>query len=179
MDFTISQTLASLSFCLLVNRSFGKITKIHTFWFYLLDMSEMIQGTLDILWASFASTSGYSCLLYWEFLTSLFIDTLMRNILSCGIVWASNYINLMLLVIWLFVCHTCFHEAWTAGTDFRHLINYSGGIMGAMAYQIICVSSVYPTVCSRADQGKHQSPRHWPLWGEFTGDRWIPHTKGQ
>ena len=22
-------------------------------------------------------------------------------------------------------------------------------------------------------------PRHWPLWGEFTGDRWIPHTKGQ
>ena len=23
------------------------------------------------------------------------------------------------------------------------------------------------------------APRHWPLWGEFTGDRWIPHTKGQ
>ena len=22
-------------------------------------------------------------------------------------------------------------------------------------------------------------PRHWPLWGEFTGDRWIPSTKGQ
>ena len=22
-------------------------------------------------------------------------------------------------------------------------------------------------------------PRHWPLWGEFTGDRWIPRTKGQ
>ena len=21
--------------------------------------------------------------------------------------------------------------------------------------------------------------RHWPLWGEFTGDRWIPHTRGQ
>ena len=26
---------------------------------------------------------------------------------------------------------------------------------------------------------KHQAPRHWPLWGEFTGDRWIPRTKGQ
>ena len=24
-----------------------------------------------------------------------------------------------------------------------------------------------------------QALRHWPLWGEFTGDRWIPHTKGQ
>ena len=22
-------------------------------------------------------------------------------------------------------------------------------------------------------------PRHWPLCGEFTGDRWIPRTKGQ
>ena len=21
--------------------------------------------------------------------------------------------------------------------------------------------------------------RHWPLWGEFTGDRWMPRTKGQ
>ena len=24
-----------------------------------------------------------------------------------------------------------------------------------------------------------QAPRHWPLWCEFTGDRWIPRTKGQ
>ena len=24
-----------------------------------------------------------------------------------------------------------------------------------------------------------QAPRHWPLWGEFTGDQWIPRTKGQ
>ena len=22
------------------------------------------------------------------------------------------------------------------------------------------------------------APRHWPLRGEFTGDRWIPRTKG-
>ena len=22
-----------------------------------------------------------------------------------------------------------------------------------------------------------QAPRHWPLWGEFAGDRWIPHKK--
>ena len=24
-----------------------------------------------------------------------------------------------------------------------------------------------------------KAPRLWPLWGEFTGDRWIPRTKGQ
>ena len=24
-----------------------------------------------------------------------------------------------------------------------------------------------------------KAPRHWPLWGESAGDRWIPHTKDQ
>ena len=24
-----------------------------------------------------------------------------------------------------------------------------------------------------------KAPRHWPLWGEFTGDRLIPRTKDQ
>ena len=24
-----------------------------------------------------------------------------------------------------------------------------------------------------------KASRHWPLWEEFTGDRWIPRTKGQ
>ena len=24
-----------------------------------------------------------------------------------------------------------------------------------------------------------KAPHHWPLCGEFTGDRWIPHTNGQ
>ena len=24
-----------------------------------------------------------------------------------------------------------------------------------------------------------KAPRHWPLCGKFTGDRWIPHTNGQ
>ena len=24
-----------------------------------------------------------------------------------------------------------------------------------------------------------KAPRHWPLCGEFTGDRWIPRTKDQ
>ena len=56
---------------------------------------------------------------------------------------------------------------------------YSDVIMGAMASQITIVSIVYSTVCSRADQRKHKAPRHRHLWGEFTGDRWIPLTKGQ
>ena len=38
---------------------------------------------------------------------------------------------------------------------------------------------VYSTVCSGADQRKHQSPASLALWGESTGERWIPLTRGQ
>ena len=31
----------------------------------------------------------------------------------------------------------------------------------------------------RRSKKTSKAPRHWPLWGEFTGDRWIPRTKGQ
>ena len=24
-----------------------------------------------------------------------------------------------------------------------------------------------------------KAPRHWPLWGKFTGDQWILRTKGR
>ena len=37
----------------------------------------------------------------------------------------------------------------------------------------------YSTVYSGADQRKHQSSVALPLYGEFTGDRRIPHTNGQ
>ena len=47
------------------------------------------------------------------------------------------------------------------------------------ASQITSVSIVYSTVYSGADIKNIKAPRHWPLWGEFTGDRWIPLTKGQ
>ena len=45
-------------------------------------------------------------------------------------------------------------------------------INSAMAYQITGVWIVQSKEYIKA-------PRHLPLWGEFTGDRWIPRTKGQ
>ena len=42
--------------------------------------------------------------------------------------------------------------------------------MNAMESPITSVSIVSSTVCSGADQRKHPAPRHWPLWGESTGD---------
>ena len=46
---------------------------------------------------------------------------------------------------------------------------------GVMVSQITSVSIIYWTVWSGTDQRKHQikALRHWPLWGEFTGDWWI------
>ena len=51
--------------------------------------------------------------------------------------------------------------------------------MSAMTSRITSLTIVYSIVYSCADQRKHHTPRHWHLWGEFTGDRWIPRTKGQ
>ena len=52
-------------------------------------------------------------------------------------------------------------------------------IMGAVASQITSLGIVFSTVYSGADQRNTKALRHWPLWGEFTGDRWIPRTNGQ
>ena len=52
------------------------------------------------------------------------------------------------------------------------LLHYCDVIMGAMVSQITGFTIVYSTVYSGADQRKHQeAPRHWPLCGEFAGDR--------
>ena len=60
------------------------------------------------------------------------------------------------------------------------LVHYSEFIMSTMASQITGVSIIYSTVCSGAIPKKRSKLRvAGPLWGECTGDRWIPHTKGQ
>ena len=51
--------------------------------------------------------------------------------------------------------------------------------MGAIASQIASLTIVYWTVYSGADKENIKVPRHWSLCGEFTGQRWIPRTKGQ
>ena len=56
---------------------------------------------------------------------------------------------------------------------------YNDVIMGAIASQITSLMIVYSTVFSDADKKNIKAPRHWPLCGEFTGDRWIPRTNGQ
>ena len=45
--------------------------------------------------------------------------------------------------------------------------------MSVMVFQITDNSAVCSTVCAGLQQSKYQSHNHGPLWGEFTGDRWI------
>ena len=57
--------------------------------------------------------------------------------------------------------------------------HYNDVIMITMASQISSITIVYSPVYSDANQRNIKAPRHWPLWWEFTGDRWIPRTNGQ
>ena len=58
--------------------------------------------------------------------------------------------------------------------------HYSDVIMSGMVSQITSLAIVYSTVYSGAQMKENsKAPRHWPLWGEFTDDRWIPRTKCQ
>ena len=57
--------------------------------------------------------------------------------------------------------------------------HYGDVIMGAIASQITSLTIAYSTVYSDEDLRNPKAPRHWPLCGEFTGDRWIPCTNGQ
>ena len=54
-------------------------------------------------------------------------------------------------------------------------IHYSDVTMSGIASQIMTnLTIVYSTVYSDADKENIKVPRHWPLCGEFTGDRGIP-----
>ena len=63
------------------------------------------------------------------------------------------------------------HEYWNLN------YHYSDVIMSTMASQTTGVPTVCSTICSCAEQRKHQSSASLALWGESIGDRCIPLTK--
>ena len=63
--------------------------------------------------------------------------------------------------------------------QFVRIINYRDMIMSAVGSQITGVwLCVQPFVKTQIKENI-QAPRHWPLWGESTSDRWNPRTKGR
>ena len=59
------------------------------------------------------------------------------------------------------------------------LLHYNGVIMGAMASQITSLTLFIQPFIQAQIKENFKAPCHWPLWGEFTGDRGIPRTNGQ
>ena len=54
---------------------------------------------------------------------------------------------------------------------YTEFLSYNDVIMSTMASQITNLTIVYSTVYQGADEGNIKAVRHYPLWGEFTGDR--------
>ena len=57
--------------------------------------------------------------------------------------------------------------------------HYIDDIMSAMASQITASRMFVQPFVQAQIKENIKAPRHWPLWGESTGHRWIPLIKGQ
>ena len=56
---------------------------------------------------------------------------------------------------------------------------YNDALLGAIASQITSLTLFTELFIQTQIKENIKAPRYWPLCGEFTGDRWIPHTNGQ
>ena len=63
--------------------------------------------------------------------------------------------------------------------ELSSLSHYTDVIMGTMVSQITSSPLFAQPLVQVQIKENIKAPRHWPLWGEITGDRWIPRTKGQ
>ena len=57
--------------------------------------------------------------------------------------------------------------------------HYDDVIMSAIASQITSLTLFTQPLIKAQIKENIKAVRYWPLWGELTGDRWIPRTKGQ
>ena len=61
----------------------------------------------------------------------------------------------------------------------REHVHYNDVIMNAMASQTPASRLFTQPFAQAKIEENIKAPRYWPLWGEFTGDQWIPLTEGQ
>ena len=82
------------------------------------------------------------------------------------------------MYLWIWLCVSGRYGI-VGGKCWGHFNHYSDVVMSTMASQITSLVILFSTVYSDANQRKIKALCYWLLWGDFTGDRWIPHTKGQ
>ena len=68
---------------------------------------------------------------------------------------------------------------WYCCTSNMTNLHYSDVIMSKMASQITVVSIIFQPFVEEQIKENIKALHRWPLWGESTGYRWIPLTKGQ
>ena len=115
-----------------------------------------------------ACICGKSGIQIWTIIMEISV-LISENVFQKFCMWKPTCLHMSQLSHW--------HNTDMFVTDLQKLLNYSDVIMSAMASQIPSVSIVYLTVCTGADQRKHQSSTslafvrgiHW----------WIPRTKCQ
>ena len=110
-----------------------------------------------------------------------YIQTYAQGLLSLVMIWYRSMLSISVRVVSLQSYD--YPGASEAALNPLRTRNYSDVIMGTMASQITSVDHLrslftQPFIEAQIKENT-KAPRHWPLWGEFTGDRWIPHTKGQ
>ena len=81
--------------------------------------------------------------------------------------WKWTILSVLVTFMWFIDPYSSIFHHWHVGNHMLVSMCCDDVIMAAMASQI----TRFMIVC--------KAPRYWPLCGEFTGDRWIPRTKGQ
>ena len=72
------------------------------------------------------------------------------------------------------------HTERTISQDTSSLnLHHSDNLMSAMASQISASRFFTQPFVQAQIKNNIKAPPHWPLWGEYTGGRWNPLTKGQ
>ena len=80
------------------------------------------------------------------------------------------------LAVWK-TWEVCVHTIIYGADTFTARQHYSDVIMGTTASQITSLTIVTQPFIQAHIKENIKALRHWPLWGELTGHRWIPCTK--
>ena len=117
---------------------------------------------------------------HWQYELAIWHPTLL--LMSSQLIWrlGARYLHLptryLNMTNWRDKIQLCDLRHEHTGTTGNH---YSEVIMRAMASQITSLTIVHSAVYHAQIKENIKAPRHWPLCGKFTGDRWIPRTNGQ
>ena len=144
----------------------------HISWAYLSQEGVGYDNTEAFYWMKAAANNKYN---YIGFLHCF--DDWVSSMKS-GLYWTMVWCLIGRYAIFLSIDKPIGHVTLVYIVGACFLTHCNDIIMGAVASQITSLTIVYSFIQAQIKENI-KAPRHWPLWGEFTGDRWIPRTKGQ